>query len=88
MNVERTCIFCSLLNKQLSLMGLFLCLSLISLGRYCIENVFKYVCVCVCVCVCVWGGGDSNRLLTMEKVNNNYGLKLLRTDKFRKLSCL
>ena len=53
MNVERTCIFCSLLNKQLSLMGLFLCLSLISLGRYCIENVFKYVCVCVCVC----GGG-------------------------------
>ena len=57
MNVERTCIFCSLLNKQLSLMGLFLCLSLISLGRYCIENVFKYVCVCVCVCVCVGGGG-------------------------------
>ena len=58
--------------------------------------MFSNMCVFVCVCVCVCGGGggggggggDSNRLLTMEKVNNNYGLKLLRTDKFRKLSCL
>ena len=56
------------------------------------SNMCVFVCVCVCVCVCVYVcmcvGGDSNRLLTMEKVNNNYGLKLLRTDKFRKLSCL
>ena len=34
-------LFCSFLNikKQLSLMGLFLCLSDISLGQYCLKNV-------------------------------------------------
>ena len=65
-------LFCSLLNmkKKLSIMGLFLCLSRISLGRYCLENVVK----CGCWEKRYKGGGGGGWLcrgLSIEEVCSN-----------------